>query len=270
MPVIVTTSHYPGFVTSSRRSEALQFDFSRPDDVTEPPEAITERPERPPTAPVMDLVDRVEAIAAVAIAAERQDRRERRELRPGLLPDAALTVSEFYDRVRWALRAEFPDEVWVTGEIRKVTVSKGNRYLELADPGVSAAKSAPAMLDVACWSRDWPLIGAELRSVGLDLSAGLVVRIRGKVSVWDGGAKLRFSMTDLDVTALVGGIAAARRKLLTRLESEGLLTANRQLPLPLVPMKVGIVTSAGSEAYRDFTGQLTRSGFAFDVRLESC
>jgi exodeoxyribonuclease VII large subunit len=125
-------------------------------------------------------------------------------------------------------------------------------------------------MDVACWSRDWPIIGAELRSVGMELTAGLVVRIRGRVSVWEGGARLRFSMTDLDVAALLGGIAAARRKLLVALEQEGLLHANRQLPLPLVPMRIAIVASAGSEAYGDFTGQLKRSELAFEVRLEAC
>jgi exodeoxyribonuclease VII large subunit len=38
--------------------------------------------------------------------------------------------------------------------------------------------------------------------------------------------------------------------------------------LPLVPLRIGLVTSAGSEAYRDFTGQLRRSGFEFEVLLE--
>ncbi|MGA8680012.1 MAG: exodeoxyribonuclease VII large subunit [Acidimicrobiales bacterium] len=189
---------------------------------------------------------------------------------PGASADAALSVAEFYERVRFALRAEFPTEVWVTGEIRKVTVNKGNRYLELADHDAPPGRGSAAMLDVACWSRDWPLIGAELQSAGLELTAGLVVRIRGKVGVWDGAAKLRFSMTDLDVAALLGGIAAARRKLLLELEREGLLDANRRMPVPLVPMRIGLVTSAGSEAYRDFTGQLERSCYAFAVRLEAC
>jgi exodeoxyribonuclease VII large subunit len=189
---------------------------------------------------------------------------------PGTTPDAALTVAEFYDRVKLALRSEFPADVWVTGEIRKVSVNKGNRYLELADHDGPPGRAAGAMLDVACWSRDWPLIGAELKSVGLELTAGLVVRIRGRVGVWDGAAKLRFSMTDLDVAALLGGIAAARRKLLLALEREGLLDANRRLPVPIVPIRIGVVTSAGSEAYRDFIGQLERSGYRFDVRLEAC
>jgi exodeoxyribonuclease VII large subunit len=250
-------------MASSRQPEALQFDFSRLSGEAAAPVGDVERAVEV-ADPVIALVDRVEAMAAAAAGSDRGTAH-----RPGASPDEALTVAEFYDRVRWALRAQFPTEVWVTGEIRKVTVSKGNRYLELADHQGEQGRGAGAMLDVACWSRDWPLIGAELKAAGIQLTAGLVVRIRGKVGVWDGGAKLRFSMTDLDVEALLGGIAAARRRLLTALEAEGLLHANRRLPVPEVPMRIGVVTSAGSEAYRDFTGQLQRSGYAFEVRLEA-
>ncbi len=197
------------------------------------------------------------------------------EVPAGATSDCALSVSQFYDRLRRAVRAEFPDEVWVTGEIRKVTVSKGHRYIELADqdsetvaaPGGGWSKNHAPTLDVACWSRDWPTIAASLDAVGLELVVGLVVRLRGRVSVWDAG-RVRFSLSDLDVESLVGGIAAARRKLLHLLQAEGVLEANKRLPMPPVPLRVGLVTSPGSEAYRDFTGQLTRSGFAFAQRLQ--
>ena len=203
---------------------------------------------------------------------------------PGSVSDAALSVGEFYDCVRGALRLAFPDEIWVTGEIRKVSSSRGHHYLELADhletseyrisEASASARNGPAgrntgaTLEVACWARDWPTIQYELAAVGVDLVPGLVVRVRGKVSVWEGGSKLRFSMTALDVEALVGGIAAARRRLLGTLAAEDLLDANRRLPLPIVPLRIGLVTSPGSEAYRDFTGELERSGYLFDVRFE--
>jgi exodeoxyribonuclease VII large subunit len=202
---------------------------------------------------------------------------------PGSASDAALSIGEFYSRVKGALRERFPGEIWLTGEIRKVTVSRGHHYLELADrldgPDRTAAEAASprgavlarnpmATLEVACWARDWPVVQYELEAVGVELTPGLVVRVRGTASVWEGGSKLRFSMTALDVEALIGGITAARRRLLGTLAVEDLLEANRRLPLPLVPLRIGLVTSPGSEAYRDFTGQLERSGYLFDVRFE--
>ncbi|MCU1494045.1 MAG: xseA [Acidimicrobiaceae bacterium] len=183
--------------------------------------------------------------------------------------EESLTVAQFYDRLKRALVRAFPDEVWVTGEIRGFREARGHRYIELADEGVeSAGRSTAQQLEVVCWARDWAPVGAALADAGVTLEVGRVVRVRGRVSVWEGGSKLRFTLTALDVEALLGGIAAARRRLLLALEREGLLEANDRLRVPLVPLRIGVVTSQGSEAHRDFVGQLTRSGFAFEVHLE--
>ena len=52
-----------------------------------------------------------------------------------------------------------------------------------------------------------------------------------------------------------------------------MLERNRRLALPLVPLRVGLVTSAGSAAYHDFVQELKASGLAFrvgvvDVRVQ--
>ncbi len=262
-----------------RPAAALRFDLG---ELAED-EAAAPAPEETPTMP--EATERraeglrlaraaLEGAAGALLAAAPDEE----SVAAGAASDTALSVAGFYERLRRALRLEFPDEVWVTGEIRKVTVSKGHRYLELADhdplppggrPGGPPGGARAASLEVACWSRDWPYISARLEAVGLELAAGLVVRVRGRVSIWDAGARVRFSMSDLDVEALLGGIAAARRQLVAKLRDEGVLEANRRLAMPLVPLRIGLVTSSGSEAYRDFTGQLERSGLAFRTHLEA-
>jgi len=207
---------------------------------------------------------------------------------PGTAPEAAYTVAGFYARLGRAFANEFPDEIWVVGEIRKVNVvARGHRFIELGDregegdlprvsgasrrwpPAAGDAGQQAATLDVVCWASAWPPIAAELQAVGLELQPGLVVRVLGRPGTSQRASKVRLTMSGLDVEALVGGIAAARRRLLATLEREGVAEANRRLLAPLVPLRVGLVTSAGSEAHRDFVGQLERSGFAFAVHLES-
>jgi exodeoxyribonuclease VII large subunit len=182
--------------------------------------------------------------------------------------DEALSVSQFYERVKAALAREFTEDVWVVGEIRGLRESRGHHYIELADEPADQAERGIAQLEVVCWARDWPRVAAALAEAGVALEPGRVVRVRGRVSVWEGGSKLRFTLTELDIEALLGGIAAARRRLLHALEVEGLLHANQRLELALVPLHIGVVTSPGSEAQRDFVGQLARSGFAFEVFFE--
>src|SRR5487761_1944573 len=181
----------------------------------------------------------------------------------------SLTIAEFYARVKHALRAEFAEEVWVVGEIRSIRESRGHHYFELGDHDAEAGgRQATQQLQVTCWARDWPGVAHALQVAGVDLEVGRVVRVRGRVGVWDGASKLQFTLTALDIEALLGGIAAARRKLIAQLETEGLLRANARYVVPLVPLRVGVVTSPGTEAHRDFVGELARSGIAFDIRLE--
>ncbi|HTW97418.1 MAG TPA: exodeoxyribonuclease VII large subunit [Acidimicrobiales bacterium] len=195
---------------------------------------------------------------------QRAESHETREERPS---DSALSIGQLYNRIRAALAQALPGEVWVVGEIRKVQERKGHRYLELADHDPSPG--APLQqLQVVCWSREWRRISAELARASACLEEGRVVRVRGRVGVWEGGGKLSLSLTALDVEALLGGIAVARQRLLRQLAEEGLAEANRRRALSLVPLRIGLVTSEGSEAHRDFAGCLERSGYAFDLRVE--
>jgi exodeoxyribonuclease VII large subunit len=248
----------------SSRSEALRFDF----DALGAPEVIdhtaVQGREVPGEAGAGRAVPRGEA-------AER-DPSEAAGAGTGPPDDAAastgvtLSIAEFYDRVRAALVRALPGEVWVSGEIRKLNVSKGHLFLELADHDNGRGRPAQ-QLEVACWSKEWYRIEAELRRAGVSLETGRVVRVRGKVQLWEGASKLRLVMSALDVEALLGGIAVARQRLLRQLGEEGLLEANRGRELSLVPLRIGLVTSEGSEAHRDFTGRLDASGFAFELRV---
>jgi exodeoxyribonuclease VII large subunit len=51
------------------------------------------------------------------------------------------------------------------------------------------------------------------------------------------------------------------------LEREGVLTRQRSLPMPLVPLRVALITSDGSAAAADFVHTLELSGRAFAVTL---
>jgi exodeoxyribonuclease VII large subunit len=51
------------------------------------------------------------------------------------------------------------------------------------------------------------------------------------------------------------------------LREEGQLEANKNRPLSPVPLRVGLVASPGTEGYSDFTGQLLKSGYGFEILL---
>jgi exodeoxyribonuclease VII large subunit len=180
-------------------------------------------------------------------------------------PDA-LSIADLYRRIDRALARAVPGEVWVSGEVRSFNVSSsGHCFLELVDPAVAHDTGTP-VLKVVCWSSRWRVIRAELHNLGIVLDAGLVVRVRGKVQLYKPRGDVSLILSDLDTDALLGKVAAARARLVKALVDEGLVDCNKRLPVPAVPLRVGLVASPSTEGQRDFLGQLENSGMAFDVR----
>ena len=63
----------------------------------------------------------------------------------------------------------------------------------------------------------------------------------------------------------LGLLEQRRRQTLGALAAAGLLDANRERPLPEIPLDVGLVTSKGSAAFHDFVASLAESGYGFRV-----
>ena len=179
-----------------------------------------------------------------------------------------LSIAAFYDQVTAALDAAFParGDLWVRGEVQKYTESRGHAYIDLIDPDETGART-PSVLNVKCWQRTWAPLKRELADSGLVLAPGMTVSIRGQVDLYKARGSLSLVLQELDVTALLGRLAKERQALLDALTAEGLLDAQRLLDLPVVPLRIGLVASPGTEGCNDFLGQLLSSGFGFEVTM---
>jgi len=179
-----------------------------------------------------------------------------------------LSIAAFYDQVTAALDVAFPahGDLWVRGEVQKCTESRGHAYIDLIDPDETGART-PSVLNVKCWQRTWAPLKRELADSGLVLAPGMTVSIRGQVDLYKARGSLSLVLQELDVTALLGRLAKERQELLDALAAEGLLDAQRRLDLPVVPLRIGLVASPGTEGCNDFLGQLLSSGFGFQVTV---
>jgi exodeoxyribonuclease VII large subunit len=173
-------------------------------------------------------------------------------------------IRDLYRRVQLAVTRELRGQVWVRGEVRTARPRDGACYLTLAEPARDDTEGE-ATLDVRCPRAAWGRICARLAERGLRLEPGMVVVLRGELFVRAEGGRLQLRGHELDADALVGQLAARRLAARRALEADGLFDRNRRLPLPLVPLRVGLVASRHSEGYRDFLGVLGNSGYAFDV-----
>ena len=183
----------------------------------------------------------------------------------GTIPEATWSVTDLADAIGNALRAAFQEEVWVRGEIRDLSrPQSGHVYFTLTDP---ASPGAGASVSVMLHARQKGAVNTMLTEAGgtVRMSAGTDVRIRGRLDWYAPRGQLQLRMTAIDPAYTLGQLELARAELLRRLDDEGLLHANSLVPLPLVPLCVGLITSEGSAAEADFLDELRLSGFAFRV-----
>jgi exodeoxyribonuclease VII large subunit len=194
-------------------------------------------------------------------------------------PDAPTwSVAEVGEALAVALRRAFPEEVWVRGVIRNLSRGRGGMvWFDLIEPAPGGDLSKPplATLPVVLFDDARRQVNARLASGGnaVRMVDGTEVRVRGRPGYWPRGGRLQLQMSDIDPDFTLGRLAAERERLLRRLDAEGLLSRQGALPAPLVPLRLGLVTSSGSAAEQDVLDELRRSGIGFrvfraDVRVQ--
>ena len=182
------------------------------------------------------------------------------------LDDAAnptFTVGELADAVNGVLRRTFSDGIWVRGEIQGFNERGGHAYFSLADdtPG------RQAVLRVQFFANARMRLRPLLAKHRLRLADGMKVRIFGHLDFYAPSGQLGLKMTDLDPRFTLGDLAQQRDQVLRRLAADGALDANGRRWLSPVPLRVGVVSSAGTAAWHDFHDELVRSGFGFQLVL---
>jgi exodeoxyribonuclease VII large subunit len=186
-------------------------------------------------------------------------------------PEPTWSVRELGEAIGLAMKRAFPDEVWVRGEVRNMKRGHtGMVWFDLVEPppGGDLGRPVVATLPVVLFDTARRRVNAQLRRAGgaVRIEDGTEVRIRGRVGWWAPGARLQLQMSDIDPAFTLGRLAADRQRLLRLLDAEGLLDRQRRLTFPLVPLRLGLVTSAGSAADHDVLDELRASGIGFQVR----
>lgn len=150
-------------------------------------------------------------------------------------PPAALTVSAFVARINGTLRGSLPD-TWVRGEVGEWKVwSSGHAYFSLKDDG--------ACLNAMMWAD-------EVGRLPFRVESGMELLARGRPDVYARSGKLSFVVSELQPVGL-GALQLAFEQLKARLAAEGLFELARKRVLPLLPRRIGVVTSRSGAAVRD-------------------
>src|SRR5512136_2546040 len=146
-----------------------------------------------------------------------------------------LTVSELTEEIKDLLEGSFSD-LWVEGEISNLRIPpSGHTYFTLKDD-LSQIRAV--------------LFKSQARHLRFDPEDGLQVICRGRVSLYEKRGEYQFILEAMEPKG-IGALQLAFLQLKERLEKEGLFDVGRKRPIPMIPQKIGIVTSPTGAVIRD-------------------
>jgi exodeoxyribonuclease VII large subunit len=174
--------------------------------------------------------------------------------------------------IRRVIAANLQDTVWITAEISTCGISRGHYYIDLVEKNENG-NEIKARADAVLWAKDATKLHKKLgfEVVQNLLQAGRQVRLLVRVDYHEQyGMKL--IVNDIDPTHTVGQLEMLRREVLLQLQSEYLLDANKEIPLPLVPQRIVLISSASAAGYQDFIAHLFNNvyGYTFEITLFDC
>ncbi|HOX25118.1 MAG TPA: exodeoxyribonuclease VII large subunit [Candidatus Krumholzibacteria bacterium] len=186
-----------------------------------------------------------------------------------------LSVRQLNEAIQTALQTSFPEPLWVKGEVQRLGPDAARRkhvYFELHEGGAGGAASFQIPAAILGWDRDRFGLARYLDGSDplLRLQDQLEVCLLCRVDFYPPYGKISLKVVGIDPEYSLGQLERRRRQVLAWLEAQGLLALNQTRVLADLPLRVGLVTSAGSAAELDFCSGLAASRYPFAVRLADC
>jgi exodeoxyribonuclease VII large subunit len=151
-------------------------------------------------------------------------------------------VADLVSAVRTTVERGFTD-IWVEGEVSNFRPAEsGHLYFTLKD--------GDAQLRVV-------MFRSQARLLRFRPDNGMQIIARGRVTIYDARGELQLSAEFLEPRG-AGALQVAFEQLKARLAEEGLFDAARKKPLPLLPRRIGIITSPRGAALHDMLNVLAR------------
>ena len=181
-----------------------------------------------------------------------------------------LSLLELNNLVRGAVSEAFPGTCWVRAEMSDVrtNASSGHCYLEFIEknpitgPLVARARGS-------IWAKTFRMLKPYFEmETGQMFASGLKVLVKVSVEFHE---LYGYSLTvlDIDPAYTLGDMLRKRMEIIRQLKEEGVFTLNKELPFPVLPKRIAVITSPTAAGYEDFLNQLAnnKAGYPFYPKL---
>ncbi|OGF66022.1 MAG: exodeoxyribonuclease VII large subunit, partial [Candidatus Fischerbacteria bacterium RBG_13_37_8] len=145
------------------------------------------------------------------------------------------TISELTAELRVMLEDSYP-LLWVEGELSNCKLHQ-NKHLFFT------MKDENSQIDAIMFS-------SNLQQLTFHPENGLQVIVQGRISFYSPQGKTQIIVHDMQLKGK-GALFIALHQLKIKLQKEGLFDSSHKKALPLLPQKIGIITSSTGAAIRD-------------------
>jgi len=151
------------------------------------------------------------------------------------------TVSQLTSSIKIVLEDSFQN-IWIEGEISNFKAVSGHFYFTLKDD-----KS-----ELKC-----VFFKSSNEKIKFEIKGGMQVLCRGKISIYEQRGAYQLYVAGMEPKG-VGALQLAFEQLKEKLFKEGLFEEVHKKPIPLIPERIGIVTSTTGAAIRDILHVLNK------------
>lgn len=180
----------------------------------------------------------------------------------------ALTLYDLNILVRTALEETLPEEYWLQAELSEVRInSSGHCYLEFIQKD-DRNNRLIAKARGTIWLNTFRLLKPYFEeTTGQTFCAGIKVLVKVTVNFHE---LYGYSLTvqDIDPTYTLGDLARRRKEILMQLEAEGVMMLNKELPMPMLPQRIAVISSSTAAGYGDFLHQLLTNAYGYHFYVE--
>jgi len=187
-----------------------------------------------------------------------------------LKTEKVYSILELNNTVKKLIRADFPDYVWVCGEIQDLR-DRGTINLNLVQKHPEA-NEIMAQVSAVIFENVVPQIVKRIKEANgaFEFKRDIEVKLLCKVDLYVKTGKFSLTVFDIDTVYTLGKMAQSRQRIIEELKAKGLLERNKLIQMPQIPLRVGLITAPESAAYHDVLDEFKKSKYGFKIFVYGC
>jgi exodeoxyribonuclease VII large subunit len=174
------------------------------------------------------------------------------------------SLREVADSIQRTILRRYGSQYWIKAEIAKLHYYKqsGNCYVDLVE---KTEKKIVAQMKGIIWADAFLRINEHfLRLTKEPLKDGITILFLAAIR-YSPIHGLSLYVSDIDPNYTLGEMAREKQATIDRLKKENIFGLNKQLPFPLLPQRIAVISVQTSKGYSDFCKKIDRNPWGYKL-----